>query len=137
MQLTKNFNIDEFICSKFYDQHQQNRVVRDFYDDKELLYNVTKLAIQLQVLRDYLNASISINISYRPKWYELSKGRSGNSQHCLGKACDIKVKGHTPKQVREAIEFLISEGCMLQGGLGSRKYKNFTHYDIRKTRARW
>lgn len=128
MQLTKNFNIDEFIYSRFYNQEQQNRVVFDFYNDRELLYSVQKLAIQLQVLRNYLNTSVSINISYRPKWYELLKGRSGSSQHCLGKAADITVKGYTPKQIHEAIEFLISEGLMLQGGLGL--YNSFIHYDI-------
>ena len=128
MQLTKNFNIDEFIYSRFYNQEQQNRVVFDFYNDAELLNQAQKLAIQLQVLRNYLNTSISINISYRPRWYELEKGRSGNSQHCLGKAVDIKVKGFTPKQVYEAIEHLINEGLMLQGGLGL--YNSFIHYDI-------
>ena len=138
MQLTKNFNIDEFIYSKFYNQHQQNRVIFDFYNDPELLYQVQKLACQLEVLRKYLNnPTIIINIAYRPKWYELERGRSGNSKHCLGQAADIKVKGHKPRQVRKAIEVLINRGDMLQGGLGSRRYKNFTHYDIRKTKARW
>ena len=128
MKLTKNFNISEFIYSKFYNTLNQNRVVFDFYEDKELLYNIQKLASQLQVLRNYLKAPIHINIAYRPKWYELSKGRSGNSQHVLGKAADITVKGYTPKEVYNAIELLIDKGEMLQGGLGS--YNTFTHYDI-------
>ena len=128
MKLTKNFNINEFIYSRFYNDINQKRVVFDFYDNKELLYSVQKLAIQLQVLRNHLNAPISINIAYRPKWYELLKGRSGNSQHTLGKACDITVKGYTPKEVYNTIELLINRGDMLQGGLGS--YNTFTHYDI-------
>ena len=33
------------------------------------------------------------------------------------------------------IEELINEGLILQGGLGD--YPTFTHYDIRKTKARW
>ena len=128
MKLTKNFNINEFIYSKFYNPINQKRVVFDFYEDKELLYSVQKLASQLQVLRNYLNAPISINIAYRPKWYELLKGRSGNSQHTLGKAADIKAEGYTPNEVYNAIEMLIDRGEMLQGGLGS--YSTFTHYDI-------
>lgn len=137
MKLTKNFHIDEFIYSKFYNQEQQNRVVFDFYNDPELLYSTQKLAIQLQVLRDYLKAPIHINISYRPYWYEKLKGRSGNSQHCLGKAADIKVKGLTTKQVHEAIELLIDRGDMLQGGLGL--YNSFIHYDlsINGKKRRW
>ena len=35
----------------------------------------------------------------------------------------------------DLIESLINEGELLQGGLG--KYNNFTHYDIRKNKARW
>lgn len=128
MRLTKNFSVDEFIYSKFFNDLHQKRVVFDFYDNKELLYSLQKLASQLQVLRNYLNAPININISYRPKWYELSKGRSGNSQHTLCKAADITVKGYTPKEVYNTIELLIDKGLMLQGGLGS--YKTFTHYDI-------
>ena len=128
MKLTKNFNVNEFIYSKFYNQEQQNRVVFDFYNDPELLHQVQKLSIQLQVLRDYLNTPIHINISYRPFWYERLKKRSGTSQHVLAKASDITVKGYTPKQVHEAIELLIGRGDMLQGGLGL--YNTFLHYDI-------
>jgi uncharacterized protein YcbK (DUF882 family) len=78
---------------------------------------------------------ITINIAYRPVFYELSKGRSGNSQHTLGKAADIKVKGFTPQQIADEIEKLIEKGDMLQGGLSA--YSTFVHYDIRKTKARW
>jgi hypothetical protein len=45
------------------------------------------------------------------------------------------VKGHTPKQVADAIEFLINQGKMREGGL--KAYGTFTHYDIRGTKARW
>ena len=68
-------------------------------------------------------------------WWEHKQGRSGNSQHCLGKAADIVVPGMTPDEVADKIEELISNGDMLQGGLG--RYNAFTHYDIRKTKGRW
>ena len=58
-----------------------------------------------------------------------------SSQHVLGKAADIVVKGLEPKLVYEIIEDLIDKGDMLQGGLGL--YDTFVHYDIRKTKARW
>lgn len=135
MKLTKNFSLHEFIYSKFFDEEQQKRVVFDFYNDDELLHNIQKLANQLQVLRNYLNRPITINISYRPKWYELLKGRSGKSQHTFAKAADIKIKGLTPMEVHAAIEYLIFKGDMLEGGLGL--YNTFVHYDIRKNKARW
>ena len=135
MKLTKNFSLKEFLISRFYSNKQQKQVLKDFYKDSNLLINLKELASNLQVLRDYLNTSITINIAYRPKWYELFKNRSGKSQHCLCKAADLKVKGYTPLEVYEAIEHLISIGKMKQGGLG--KYNTFTHYDIRGVKARW
>ena len=128
MKLTENFELTECIVSRFYNDKQQEKVYESFEKDRcNLLPNIQKLANQLQVLRDHFNSPIIINIAYRPKWYELSKGRSGNSKHVLGLAADFNVKNKTPKEVREAIEMLISKGDMLQGGLG--KYNTFVHYD--------
>jgi|TARA_B110000908_G_scaffold163665_1_gene210505 uncharacterized protein YcbK (DUF882 family) len=134
--MTKNFQLNEFLESRFFSEEQQKKVIADFEKNKkELLPKLQKLANNLQVLRDDLNASVSINIAYRPKWYELLKGRSGNSKHCLCEACDITADGYTPLQVRSKIEELIKSGKMDQGGLG--KYNSFTHYDIRGVKARW
>jgi uncharacterized protein YcbK (DUF882 family) len=136
MKLTANFSLEEFIESKFYDAETQRKVWESFEKDKDILLpKIQKLANQLQYVRDYLGVPIHINIAYRPKWYELLKGRSGNSKHCLGEAADIRCNEVAPFHLYDLIEDLISKGEMLQGGLG--KYKTFTHYDIRKTKARW
>ena len=128
MKLTENFELKEFIESKFFNEETQMKVINSFAKERyNLLPNIQKLANQLQVLRDYFNLPITINIAYRPKWYELEKGRSGASKHVLGLAADFNVKGKTTKEVREAIEELIKKGDMLQGGLG--KYNTFVHYD--------
>lgn len=135
-KLTNNFKLEEFLESKFYNETLQKEVYVSFESDKDyLLSNLRELAKNLQVLRDELGTVVSINISYRPKWYEVSKGRSGNSQHCLGKAADIVVKGKTPAQIADIIEKLIKEGKMKDGGLG--RYSTFTHYDVRDWSARW
>ena len=82
-RLTPNFSLWEFLESRFFTDDQQNKVYSDYSANKHLLRpEILKLAENLQVLRNWLGASVSINISYRPKWYELEKGRSGNSQHC-------------------------------------------------------
>ena len=52
-----------------------------------------------------------------------------------GMATDIKVSRMDPKDVHAAVEELIKDGIMRQGGLGL--YKNFVHVDIRGTKARW
>jgi uncharacterized protein YcbK (DUF882 family) len=123
MKLTKNFNSNEFDCN------DGSKMPSD------VLLNVQKLANQLQVLRDNLGASITVNSGYRSPSHNKKIGGSVNSQHLLGKAADITADGYTPAQVNAKIEKLIKLGDMLQGGLGS--YSTFTHYDIRKTRARW
>ena len=134
-QLTKNFNLSEFLRSKWFDKETQAKVIMLYNECKSIQHNVQKLANQLQTLRNEVGVPVIINIAYRPVFYELSKGRDGTSQHTLGKAADITAQGLTPKYVASKIEQLINSGDMLQGGLGV--YSTFVHYDIRKTRARW
>jgi len=134
-QLTKNFHLDEFLYSPFFDTESQAKVIQIYNDTPSVQQNIQKLANQLQILRDRLNRPIKINIAFRPVFWEHKQGRSGNSQHVYGKAADIVVKNMPPQQVFKEIESLINRGDMLQGGLSA--YQNFTHYDIRKTKARW
>jgi uncharacterized protein YcbK (DUF882 family) len=123
MKLTTNFSKSEF----------------DSKDGAEMpanvLANVKKLAENLQVLRDYLNAPITVNSGYRSPQHNANEGGAKRSQHLFGTGADIVVRGYTPTQVAAAIEKLISEGKMLQGGL--KAYKSFVHYDIRGVRVRW
>ena len=122
-KLTENFSLEEFNC-------------KDGSDiPNELLPNVIELAKNLQVLRDYLGKPIHVNSGYRSPKYNAKVGGAKNSQHLKAKASDIVIKGMTPKEVAEAIEKLIAEGKMKQGGIGI--YKTFTHYDIRGIKARW
>ena len=134
-QLTKNFHLDEFIRSLFYDTESQARVTRLYNDKLSVQQNIQKLANQLQILRDRLNRPIKINIAFRSVFWEHKQGRDGTSQHTYGKAADIVVKNMSPSQVKTEIESLIDNGDMLQGGLSA--YQNFTHYDISKTKRRW
>jgi len=123
MQLTKNFSKSEF--------DSKDGSPMPF----EVLQNVQELAVNLQVLRDYIGNSISINSGYRSPKHNKKIGGSVNSQHLLGNAADIVVTGKTPKEVKEIIENLISEKKMKQGGLSA--YPTFVHYDIRGGKARW
>lgn len=123
MRLTKNFFKSEF-------DSKDGALM-----PKDVFYNILKLAIQLQTLRDYLGKPIKINSGYRSPEHNKAIGGVKNSQHVLGKAADIVVKGVKPEQLAVIIERLIDEGHMLQGGIGI--YNTFLHYDIRRTRARW
>ena len=124
LQLTKNFTIEEFDCN------DGTQVPCEFID------NVTKVAENLQVLRDYLNDPIMITGSgYRTKEHNDSVGGAKESQHLIANAADINAKNKTPKELAKVIEKLISLGKMREGGIGI--YKGFVHYDRRGTKARW
>ena len=123
MKLTQNFNKSEFDCKCGCEM------------PNEVLINVQKLANQLQMLRDKVEVSIKINSSYRCPKHNKAIGGVLNSQHILGKAADVVISGFKASKTFDLISELIDKGDMLQGGLGS--YNTFTHYDIRKTKARW
>ena len=102
---------------------------------ESVYHNVVKVAAQLQLLRNYIGKPIKINSGYRSPEHNKRIGGVSKSQHLLGKAADIVVKGMSTVELHKAIETLISEGNMLQGGLGL--YDSFVHYDIRGKKARW
>lgn len=136
MNLTKNFTLNEFIESRFYNEEAQENVWASYDADADSLDpNLQRLAENLQVLRDHVGKPVIINIAYRPVWWEHQQGRSGTSQHCLGKACDIIIRNMTPNEVADKIEQLIAENKMENGGLG--RYNTFTHFDVRGYAARW
>jgi uncharacterized protein YcbK (DUF882 family) len=97
--------------------------------------NIKILASQLEVLRAHLGKPINVTSGFRSEAHNNRIGGKKNSQHLLGKASDLQVKGLKPKTVYKAIEKLIEQGEMLEGGLGL--YDTFVHYDIRGTEARW
>jgi uncharacterized protein YcbK (DUF882 family) len=122
-KITTNFSLEEFKC-------------KDGSDiPNDVLKNIIELAKNLQVLRDAIGKSITINSGYRSPKYNAKIGGVKNSQHVKGKASDLRVSGMTPKEVALVIEGLIEQGKMKQGGIGI--YPNFTHYDIRGVKARW
>ena len=121
--MTKNFSKEEFDCN------DGSEMPINIY------HNMVKVANQLQTLRNFLNKPIHINSAYRSEEYNASIGGVSNSQHIMGRAADIVVKGMTPIEVSEVIEGWIKKGDMLQGAIGI--YSSFVHYDIRGTKARW
>ena len=123
MKLTNNFNKAEFDCKCGCEM------------PKEVLINIQKLANQLQILRNKVGVSVKINSAYRCIKHNKSIGGVSNSQHVLGKASDVVINGFKASKTFDLISDLINDGDMLQGGLGA--YNSFTHYDTRKTKARW
>lgn len=123
MKLTPNFRLDEF----------QSKDGAPF--PEEVIENLRELAANLQVLRDNVQAPITINSGYRSPARNKAVGGAPKSQHLEGKAADIVVSGLSPNRVADIIEGLIRAGLMKNGGLG--RYNTFIHYDIRETPGRW
>ena len=122
--MTENFKKSEFDCKCGCEMTE------------DVLVNITKLANQLQYVRDNVARPIDINSGYRCEAHNKAVGGSENSQHLLGKAADIVIQGLDPVlDTYDYLEELILSGEILQGGLGM--YQTFTHYDIRKIKARW
>ena len=123
MQLTNNFNLDEF---RFKDG-------AEFPDD--VIINLQFLALNLQVLRDEIQSPIKINSGYRSPEHNKKIGGAKHSYHVRGMAADIQSDQYTPKELFNIIERLIQENKMTEGGL--KAYSNFLHYDFRGTKSRW
>lgn len=123
--MTKNFKIQEFECN-----------CGNCKMSADVKNNIIKLAEQLQILRDKVKKPIKINSGYRCKNYNdnIIKGAK-HSQHKLGKAADIVVKGMLSEDVYNLVTEMVENGELCFGGVG--KYNSFTHVDIRENTARW
>ncbi|AOY74687.1 YcbK family protein [Clostridium formicaceticum] len=114
IQIAKNFNLKEFQCK---DGNHQVRI------DSQLL-------LKLQQLREQLNAPIFITSGYRNQEYNTKVGGSPSSQHLLGRAADIQIKGYSPQEVAKVAEAIGFNGIGI--------YKTFLHVDVRRgTKSRW
>lgn len=123
MKLSTNFDLKEFASA---DGKEPSA---------EVLKNLTELAKNLEVLRSHLKTPIHITSGYRSKEHNAKIGGALRSFHVLGMAADIQVAGMKPEQVAKAIELLIADNKIKEGGLGI--YRTWIHYDIRGTKARW
>ncbi len=116
--ISKSFNRSEFGCKCSYDD------CVDIAVDSELVDVV-------QDVRDHFNKPVTINSSYRCGKHNKDVGGAPKSQHRLGIAADIVVKGIHPHKVYEYLNNKYPE----QYGMG--KYNTFTHVDTRSWCARW
>lgn len=91
-------------------------------------------AVLLEVLesvRYYYDLPVIITSGCRCAAHNATVGGSANSQHLLGRAADIVVKGMSPDAVANYLE------QTYPGRLGIGRYAGFTHVDSRNTAARF
>lgn len=84
---------------------------------------------KLELLRKEVGRPLIINSAYRSPSYNKEIGGSHNSQHLLGLAFDISLKGHD----RE----IITKCAQEVGFMGVGQYDTFIHVDGRQNKARW
>ncbi|WP_442489391.1 D-Ala-D-Ala carboxypeptidase family metallohydrolase [Halomonas litopenaei] len=86
----------------------------------------------LEDVREHFEAPVIITSGCRCPAYNARIGGAEHSQHKLGRAADIQVRGVAPAQVQD---YLIDR---YPGRYGIGRYDNFTHVDTRTNGpARW
>ena len=115
-QLSTHFQLHEFACT----------------DGSKPVFLSQALVDILEAIRVHFGRPVKVTSGYRTVSYNASlKNSSKKSQHCNGLAADIKVEGHTPKEVYDYACSLLGD----HGGVGI--YNTFVHVDVRASKSRF
>jgi len=130
MRITPHFHRDEF------DQRPwSGDKDGEDYPSKWIKERLTPLCEALEVLRAELDGKrITVISGYRsPEFNRAIKG-APLSQHCLGRAADIRVEGVPATRVWAVVMALVNAGTIPQiRGVGLYVRQNFVHLDVRPT----
>lgn len=96
---------------------------------RDVLQNLQKLVVNLDIIRAEIRLPIHVNSGYRSFAHNKKIGGAKNSYHVKGMASDLSVKGITPSALKEIIVSLMDSGKITAGGV--KAYDTFVHYDIR------
>lgn len=116
--LSKNFKSHEFKCK---------------CGKCKITYIDSDLVDFVQMIRTHFDAPIIINSGYRCASHNAKVGGSSKSQHVLGTATDISVKGVNPAEVAKYAESIGILGIGLYEGSDG----NFVHIDTRQKKSFW
>ena len=94
---------------------------------------VPELVERLQDLRDLVGHPIIVVSGYRCQAHNTAVGGATHSQHLLGRAADVRVKGMSTIEIKRLAETI---DAFRDGGIGL--YDAFVHLDVRPNGpARW
>jgi hypothetical protein len=102
MQLSKNFNLSEFLVSQ---TAARKGIILE--PSEEVIGNLRRLARDyLQPIRDAVGAPVIISSGYRSEELNTLIGGSKTSAHCHGRASDFGIVGYTAREAAQIIETL-------------------------------
>ncbi len=121
-RLSANFTVREFACR----------------DGSDPVFIDTRLVQVLQSIRDHFGKPVVITSAYRTAAHNKAVGGAAYSQHCYGRAADIRVVGVTMEQLAAYAEKLLPD----TGGIGrypvrSGRPTGWVHVDTRPAKSRW
>lgn len=121
-RLSANFTVREFACR----------------DGSDPVFIDTRLVQVLQSIRDHFGEPVVITSAYRTATHNKAVGGAAYSQHCYGRAADIRVAGVTVEQLAAYAEKLLPD----TGGIGrypvrSGRPTGWVHVDVRPNKSRW
>lgn len=93
-----------------------------------------RLVDALQELRDLAGLPVRVTSGYRCPDHNRAVGGAKQSQHLLGNAADIVVKGRSVAEMHTLAEQV---PAFRDGGIGVYPEQGFVHVDVRTGRARW
>lgn len=120
-KISDNFKVREFACK---DKSDEVKIADD-------------LVVALEKIRAYFKSPVNVNSGYRTENYNKKIGGASKSQHVLGTAADIQIRGVSPRSIAQYAESIGLGGIGLYEYSGKDEYRSFAHVDVREKRARW
>ena len=120
--LSPNFTGGEFACR----------------DGSDPIFIDSDLVALLQAIRDHFGKPVAITSGWRTAAHNAAVGGARFSQHCYGRAADIRVKEVAVDTLADYAETLLPG----TGGIGRYPEKKgracgWVHLDVRAAKARW
>ncbi len=121
-RLSEHFEVREFRCR----------------DGSDPVFVDTELVDILEKIRTHFGKPLVITSAYRTAAHNKAVGGAKYSQHCYGRAADIRVAGVTVEQLAAYAEKLLPD----TGGIGrypvrSGRPTGWVHVDTRPAKSRW